>query len=544
MSEICLQGLPAAPGILVGTLHAITSAMENRSRSAGDPAAELAALQSAIDRSIGDLEELASRVAGDGADILAFQIAMLGDEELAGPARREIGLGRAADQAWMAAMAVQIADYQGAGDEYFRARAADFIDLRDRVLGHLAGKTETSTLPPGAILAADELPPSRFLALDWSQGGAVALARGSPTSHVAMLARARGVPMAVGLGAELLRVAGGAAQPREKTAAIDGGRGVVVIGPGPERRAEMSALKAREDEARAVAATYRDTMAQTQDGTRIRVLINVADPAELAGIDPALCDGIGLVRTELLFHGHRALPDEEAQFAVYRRIVEWATGRPVTFRTLDAGGDKPIPGLTIANESNPFLGLRGLRLSLVRPEIFAVQLRALCRVAALGHVKVMLPMVSQPGELAQARAHLDRAIADLADAELRHARPALGIMVEVPAVALTPGRFAADFFSIGSNDLTQYVLAAARDLDSVAAIADPSDPAVLRLIAEMAEHGRAIGREVSLCGDAAADPVLIPALLGAGLRALSVAPQSVGRVKAAIASVRLDGAGR
>ncbi len=544
MREICLQGLPAAPGILVGTLHAIASQAESGSRPAGDPAMELAALESAINRSIGDLEELAARVAGDGADILAFQIAMLGDEELAGPARREIGLGRAADLAWMAALSAQIADYQGASDEYFRARAADLVDLRDRVLGHLAGKAATLTMPPGAILAAEELPPSRFLALDWSQGGAVALARGSPTSHVAMLARARGVPMAVGLGAELLRCADGATQSREKTAAIDGGRGVVVIGPGPERRAEMSALKAREDEARAVAATYRDKPASTQDGARIQVLINVADPAELEGIDPILCDGIGLVRTELLFHGHGALPDEDTQLAAYRRIVEWAAGRPVTFRTLDAGGDKPIPGLTIDNENNPFLGLRGLRLSLARPEIFLVQLRALCRVAVLGQVKVMLPMVSQPRELAQARAHLDRAIADLERARVTHARPALGIMVEVPAVALTPGRFAADFFSIGSNDLTQYVLAAARDLDSVAAIADPGDPAVLRLIGEVAAHGRSIGREVSLCGDAAADPALVPALLGAGLRTLSVAPESVGRVKAAIASVRLYGVGR
>jgi phosphotransferase system enzyme I (PtsI) len=241
-----------------------------------------------------------------------------------------------------------------------------------------------------------------------------------------------------------------------------------------------------------------------------------------------------------LFPGDGRLPDEEAQFGLYRRIVAWAAGRPVTFRTLDAGGDKPIAGLTIPGESNPFLGLRGLRLSLSRADVFEVQLRALCRAAAAGPVKIMLPMVSVPSELEAARVHLDRAISDLAAAGKDHVRPPLGIMVEVPSVALTPERFQADFFSIGSNDLTQYVLAAARDLDSVAALASAADPAVLRLIREMAGHGRNVGRQVSLCGDAAADPILVPALLEAGLRALSVAPGAVGPVKAAIAACRLE----
>jgi phosphoenolpyruvate-protein phosphotransferase (PTS system enzyme I) len=241
------------------------------------------------------------------------------------------------------------------------------------------------------------------------------------------------------------------------------------------------------------------------------------------------------VRTEFLFHGAAGLPDEERQYAVYRRILDWAGDRPVTFRTLDAGGDKPIPGLTVDDEANPFLGLRGLRLSLARPEVFRVQLRALCRAAVAGNAKIMLPMVAVPRELEAARGILDAVVAELAQAKIAARRPPLGIMVEVPAAAIAVDRFRADFFSIGSNDLTQYVMAAARDLDSVAELSDAGDPAVLRLIAAVADFGRRSGREVSLCGDAGSDPVLAAKLLTAGLRALSVAPPAVGRVKAAIA---------
>jgi phosphotransferase system enzyme I (PtsI) len=278
----------------------------------------------------------------------------------------------------------------------------------------------------------------------------------------------------------------------------------------------------------------------TADGTPIAVFINVADPTELDGLDPGICDGIGLVRTEFLFHGKDDLPDEETQYRVYRRLAEWAAGRPVTIRTLDAGADKPIPRLTFDGESNPFLGMRGIRLSLARPDPFRVQLRALCRAAVHGAIDVMLPMVAVPGELAQARLHLDQEFAVLQSAGIECRRPALGIMVEVPAAAIAVEDFDAVFFSIGSNDLTQYVMAAARDSDAVAALNDPSNPAVLRLITQVAAHGAATGRKVSLCGDAAGEPRLVQALLATGLRALSVAPTALARVKQAIAHVDLS----
>ena len=256
-------------------------------------------------------------------------------------------------------------------------------------------------------------------------------------------------------------------------------------------------------------------------------------------LDPGTCDGIGLVRTEFLFYRTGLLPDEESQYQAYRRLAEWARGKPVTVRTLDAGADKPIPGLTIDGESNPFLGVRGIRLSLAKPEPFRVQLRAIARAAVHGAVEVMLPMVSLPDELAAARRYLDQEIEALTREGIACRRPPLGIMVEVPAAAIAIERFDAAFFSIGSNDLTQYVMAAARDLDAVATLNDPANPAVMRLIAQVAAHGAAIGRKVSLCGDAGGEPRLIRYLLNAGLRALSVAPTALARTKEAIASVDL-----
>jgi phosphotransferase system enzyme I (PtsI) len=227
------------------------------------------------------------------------------------------------------------------------------------------------------------------------------------------------------------------------------------------------------------------------------------------------------------------------QYRVYRRLGSWAAGKPVTIRTLDAGGDKPIEGLTLAGESNPFLGVRGIRLSLARPETFRVQLRALARAAVHGNVRIMLPMITVPDEIAVARAMLDEEVRSLIAVGTPARRPPLGIMVEVPAVAIAVDLYEAEFYSIGSNDLTQYVMAAGRDIDGVAGLADASHPAVMRLIERVARHGRERKREVCLCGDIGGDPDLIPGLLRAGLRSLSVPPALIARAKTAIGTVDL-----
>jgi len=269
------------------------------------------------------------------------------------------------------------------------------------------------------------------------------------------------------------------------------------------------------------------------NGERVRVLINVAKPEELAGINVEHVDGIGLVRTEFLFHGRDELPDEEEQYRVYRTIAKWAAGRPVTIRTLDAGGDKPITGLTRAGESNPFLGVRGVRLSLRRPEVLMVQLRALARAAVRGNVKVMVPMVAVPEELAQCRELLAQAVHDLLASGVQAALPPLGMMVEVPAAALSIEAYDADFYSIGSNDLLQYLMAASRDEPELSTLASPG-PAFWRLLEDMTAYGRAAQREVSLCGDLASDAQHVPQLLRCGLRTLSVAPAALASVKAAV----------
>jgi phosphoenolpyruvate-protein phosphotransferase (PTS system enzyme I) len=526
-----LRGRPAAPGLAFGRLVRLGTAAGQRI-STGSATGERLALERAVAAAIGDLEGLQTSSAdADGVAILAFQIAMLEDDSLRAPALAAIADGGVAEVAWSLALAAQIADYEAAKDDYFRARVSDLRDLRDRVLGHLAGAARGRIRTAGAVLAAEDIAPSVFLETDWSAGGGLALTGGSASSHVAILARARGVPMVVGLGA--------AEFDEHEEALIDGGSGLVILSPDRDvlRRAEQQMARTA-----ATALCERKELAKpaaTQDGVPIAVMINIADPRELAALDPAHCDGIGLVRTEFLCRSHAALFDEEAQFAAYRGIVEWAAGRPVTIRTLDAGGDKPIPGYTIDGESNPFLGVRGVRLSLMHPDALLVQLRALARAAALGPLKIMLPMVTVPGEIEAASRLLDVALEQVAARGSPSRRPQLGIMVEVPATALDVGSFNAAFFSIGSNDLTQYVTATARDIGALAALHDPRNPGVMRLVAEVAAHGARTGLEVSLCGDAGGDPAVIPDLIAAGLRTLSVAPTALGRTKAAIATCRV-----
>jgi phosphotransferase system enzyme I (PtsI) len=324
-------------------------------------------------------------------------------------------------------------------------------------------------------------------------------------------------------------------------ALVDAGTGEVVINPSPSVAQTFRHRQQDRAQEASLAASVLTTPARTADGTRIEVHLNIVGAEELVPLDPAICDGIGLFRTEFLFHAGDSLPDEDAQYRVYRQVAEWARGRKITIRTLDAGGDKPLPGITLTAESNPFLGLRGLRLSLRHPELFRVQVRALLRAARHGPLRIMLPMVTVPAELEAARALIEAEITAFARAGDPVPRPPLGIMVEVPAAAIAIARFDAAFFSIGSNDLTQYVTAAGRDMADVADLADPTNPAVLQLIETVVRHGLATGREVSLCGDAGGDPAMLPALLATGLRSISVSPGLLAGAKRALAGIFLSG---
>lgn len=531
MAELRLAGRPASPGFASGPVVRLVEKKAHRV-SSNDPTREAGDLKKAISDALLSISALADHAEGEAAEILGFQLAMLEDDALSEAAFQAIASGLAADQAWREALDAEIEIYRNGDDEYFRARTADLEDIRDTVLDHLNGSHAQFSVPPGAIIAARDLAPSRFLSVDWSRGGAILLSEGSPTSHVAMLARARRVPMIVGLG-EIPDSA-------SSLILVDGALGQVIVSPQHETHAEFLKRQSADEEIALKATALEAVDAVTKDGTRISVLINIAGVEDLAQIDPKICDGIGLVRTEFLFGEGPALPDEDTQYQAYRQMLEWAGVRPVTIRTLDAGGDKPIKGLTVDGESNPFLGIRGVRLSLQRLDVFRVQIRALLRAAPHGKLKVMVPMITVPSELDHVRALFQEEYEALKVRGVKADMPLLGMMVEVPAAALAVSHFKSDFFSIGSNDLVQYTTAAGRDIGAVASLADVRHPAVLKLIELVAAHGEQSGCDVSLCGDAGGDPDLIPLLLEAGLRSLSVAPSLVGRAKLAITHFSFD----
>jgi phosphotransferase system enzyme I (PtsI) len=520
----------ASEGLAIGRI-ALRRMRSLAAIAQGTPEEEATRLDAARLAAAAQLERLIDRAEEEAAAILEFQSALLGDDELLDPVRERIALGLAAAAAWQQVLDQQVAGFQAAEDEYFRARALDLADLRDRVVELLAGGPEMEVrVEQDAIYVGADLAPSRFLELDWESYRGGAVVRGSSAGHVAILARARGIPLVVGLAATEAMLIDGA------EAILDAEAGQLIQDPSAETRARYQRRAAeREAEARRQ-ATHLGKPALTRAGERVITYINVDDPRALPGVDPENCDGVGLTRTEFLFSGEGGLPGEGRQYSAYKALLRWARGRPVTIRTLDAGGDKPIAGLTPEGESNPFLGLRGLRLSLARPDVFRVQLRALARASVEGDLKVMLPMVTRPQELDVTRVLFRKVVSELVAEGVPAGMPKLGMMVEVPAAALNIAAFDADFFSIGSNDLVQYVTAAGRDCESVRELYDPLEPGVLELIHRVVQHGKLTGREVSLCGDMASDSRYLPALLDAGLRAISVAPARLAAAKAQIAA--------
>ncbi|MBZ9724288.1 phosphoenolpyruvate--protein phosphotransferase [Mesorhizobium sp. CO1-1-11] len=520
-----IEGVPASAGYAEGPLFDL-----------GQPAGiyvskassveERTSLRAAIGKAVNRLVAMVGTAEKDAADILEFHIAMLEDDALSGPAFASIASGTPADTAWRQALDAEIAGYEASDQDYFRARATDLRDIRDQVLRALTEDSDQAA-PSGAILYGEDIAPTRFLETDWSHGGGIALKAGSTASHVAMLARSRGVPMVVGLREPLTAVA--------DMALLDAEHGSIVLAPSPAEIGSFRQSSSSFTAGQGKALTFLARPAVTKTGTAVRVQVNIADPGDVDAIDIATCDGVGLMRTEFLFG--KTLPDEETQYRAYRKVLEWAGEKPVTIRTVDAGGDKPVPGFTV-EEGNPFLGLRGIRLSLARPDIFRIQIRALLRAAPHGNLKIMFPMIATSAEYESAAALFAEERVALAARGIAHKMPPLGIMVEVPSVAIAPEAFTGvAFLSIGSNDLTQYVMAAARDNAAVAHLNSVRHPAVLRLIASVAAFGRETGIAVSLCGDAGGDPVSIPSLLEAGLRDLSVAPAQLAMAKAAIADV-------
>jgi phosphotransferase system enzyme I (PtsI) len=523
-----VHGTVASHGLALGPLYYLDdTALVSDNADIPDPRV---ALDAALAQAVLEISQLMDESADEDAKaLLEFQIAMLEDETLLEPARKATSAGAEAARAWRDAIAAQLAQFEDAENPYFRARCADLEDMRDRVLRSLLGGG-AHRIPKGSIVVARDLAPSLFLETDW-EGGGIVLTGGSAKSHVAMLARSRGVPMLIGTPPWDVK--------GHIEALIDTELGQLVASPEVALREAMLLRLRRKAPDSDVSGGDGERVllrpASMRSGESVKVMINIADARELTRIDPSHCDGIGLVRTELLLRTRADLLDETGQLAAYRAMIRWARGKPVTIRTLDAGSDKPIEGYTL-NETNPFLGTRGVRLSLTSPAILATQLRALARAAHAGPLRVMVPMVTQPAELEAVRALMDDAIGELAARGIDHGRPELGMMVEVPAAAVTLDLFQAAFFSIGSNDLIQYLSAASRDLASLSALQEPLQPAVLRVVQAIVTEAGKRQIDVSLCGDMASEPRCVPALLAAGLRAFSVAPVALARVKTAIAA--------
>jgi phosphocarrier protein FPr len=533
-----LVGLPAAPGIALGPArHFRAPAPEIPAEPATDPQAEWEALQQALERVRTEIrvtrDSVAARAGKYSSAIFDAHLLFLEDDELLEPARRAIfEQRRNAAQAWHEASETVAAEYRSLDDEYLQARAEDLAGVARQVVAELVGGAPATVVEPGIVVAAD-LTPADTAALDRELVRGIATAYGGPTSHSAILARSLGIPAAVGLGEPLMDVPEGAAL------ALDGDAGAVVVDPAEElvRDYERRTAKREEEARRARAAAQRP--AQTRDGRRIEVVANVGSPEDVDAAVASGAEGVGLLRTEFLFLERDSLPTEDEQYAAYADTAERLQGRPTILRTLDVGADKPLPYVPRRPEANPFLGVRGIRLGLAQPELLETQLRAALRVAALHQLKVMFPMVTTLAEYHQAVSLLDRAREHLEERGETAGRMEVGIMVEVPAAALAAESFApeVDFFSIGTNDLVQYTMAAERGNEAVAALADGLHPAVLRLIRGVAAVAEAHGKWVGVCGELAADPLAVPVLLGLGVSELSVNPPAIPATKEAVRQV-------
>jgi multiphosphoryl transfer protein len=478
--------------------------------------------------------ELNDAVRKDRSAILAAHLAFLDDPELAAEAGRHIAQGKSAGHAWWTAIETQIAVLQGLKEARFVERAADLMDLERRVLmalGDVQAQPDIA-LPENTILLADDLLPSEFMALDAARLAGIALARGGPTSHVAILAGTMNISMLVACGPKLVSILDGT------TLLLDADRGRVTIDPSLAVVESASREIAARRQAHDTAQTVAHRSCHTKDGVRIEINANLGSHHDAVVAMAAGAEGCGLLRTEFLFLDREAPPGEAEQADAYRAIAKTLEGKPLTIRTLDIGGDKPAPYLPFPVEDNPALGLRGVRVSLWRPDLLAVQLRAILQAMPASQCRIMVPMIASLAELRQVRQALNRARAELGITDF----VSLGVMVETPAAAITADLLAAeaDFLSIGTNDLTQYCLAMDRGNAGLAADFDALHPAVLRLIAATTDGAARHGRPVGVCGGLASDVTAAPILIGLGVRGLSAAAAQIPALKARIHDLTLD----
>jgi multiphosphoryl transfer protein len=531
-----IHGVAGAPGMAIGPIFQFRrAAIVVQARAVG-VREELTQLQAALAEAREQLvalhEQVSLRTGAAEAAIFFVHLEILDDPDLLDRVRAEITDQRSAAEAWQAAIDERATLLAGMSNALLAERATDVRDVGERVLRVMVGGTaQASALPEQPfILVANDLTPSETAALDPARVLGFCTAVGGPHAHTAILARALGLPAVVSAGARVLDL------PNQTPAVLDGQNGTLTISPDAadiaSARAEMQAFQAR----RAAAAAAAGDPAITLDGHRVEIVANIANVEDARRAAESGAEGVGLLRTEFLFLERTEAPTEDEQFAIYRDIAQALDGRPIIVRTLDIGGDKPLPYLDLPHEENPFLGERGIRLCLAHPELLKQQLRAILRAATFGTLRIMFPMIADIAEIRAARA-----IVDQIRAELHAPAVEIGIMVEVPSAAVMADLLAheVDFFSIGTNDLTQYTLAMDRTHPKLALQADGLHPAVLRLIERTVHGAHAAGKWVGVCGELGSDPLAVPILVGLGVDELSISVPAIALVKDQIRSLTL-----
>ncbi|MBP9804694.1 MAG: phosphoenolpyruvate--protein phosphotransferase [Candidatus Accumulibacter sp.] len=527
-----LLGVAASPGLGVGKVYQLRREEVQVAESGdADPGRERRKLEDALERGKNELEalqnELKAQADAKKAAIFAAHQELLDDPGLLDIAESAMAKGKSAAWAWQRAYLTLAEKLAGLKNEVMAGRAADLRDVGRRVLGILTGQAVQAPRPPaGSILIAEDLAPSDTAKLNPAEVFGFATVGGGATSHVAILARALDIPAIAGIDPRALDLPDGA------DVILDGGKGQLRIHPDPAEVLRISEVKLRMAAKKAADLAAACAPANTTDGHHIEVVANIGGLADAQKGMLLGAEGVGLLRSEFLYLDRASAPSEDEQTAIYAEIARALAGRPLIIRTLDVGGDKPLPYLPMPREENPFLGIRGVRIGLDRPEILRTQVRAILRAGKGQQIRMMFPMIATLDEIRSVKGLVEEERARLPDADPVE----LGIMVEVPSAAILARQFAREvsFFSIGTNDLTQYTLAMDRGHPKLAAKADAMNPAVLQLIALTVQGANAEGKWVGVCGGVASDPQAVPILVGLGVRELSVSVPAIPAVKAAV----------
>lgn len=521
-----VNGIAASPGIAIGPVLVRKPQMIDYPKRGKSPAIELQRLDAALDRVHSEIGVLIRESQVESIrDIFTTHQAMLRDPALREEVQVRLQKGLSAEAAWMEEIESAAQQQESLHDKLLAERAADLRDVGRRVLACLTGIEAEQAPDEPYILVMDEVAPSDVATLNAQRVAGILTAGGGATSHSAIIARALGIPAIVGAGPGVLGLA------RNTLLLLDGERGELLVSPTATQLEQARSERDTREQRKRLADERRMEPAMTRDGHPVEVAANIGAAGETPEAVAMGAEGIGLLRTELVFMNHTQAPDQATQEAEYRHVLEALEGRPLVVRTLDVGGDKPLPYWPMPAEENPFLGVRGIRLSLQRPDILETQLRALLASADGRPLRIMFPMVGNIDEWRTAKAMVDRLRVDLPVADLQ-----VGIMIEIPSAALIAPVLAqeVDFFSIGTNDLTQYTLAIDRGHPSLSGQADGLHPAVLRLIGMTVEAAHAHGKWVGVCGELAADALAVPMLVGLGVDELSVSARSIALVKARV----------